>query len=555
MTPDTPHIPPYALPPTEPYGTAGLKSTPLLTLDFGGKAELQKRDKASRTAQRALVPDLNSKSSQIAERISEEIRRNLPAGANLSVEIQFKTGSIAWVGLVTVLDIAGKLSDGIDLGKQLVRLVQFVVNKVLRHEIEPVAPIATIKTTAKERSLQPVNRAVSFLWWCSGAVPEILRESRTDWTKFVGIGGAVLSTWALATASAMYALSTTLGRNEGGLIWSVLMALVWGGVIFNLDRYIVSTLRKIDPSRPLAARLAGMWPAVPRLLIAIVFAVTISKPMELAIFQDAIATELRVVADSMVDQRQQELVAQSRTRLDALREEQTQITNRRNSLEKAVADARQALRDEVDGRGGSGIRGEGPATREKRAQVRALEAELAADTANLRKQQLGIQNRLATIDTANADTLESFRASIGSGLISQLNALASLGRKEPATRYASYAVMALIILIEISPVIVKLLSPFGPYDAKLELRDQSDIKTAAFQQRYRIEIERYRFERLLEAEQQLESQYYDLAITKLIKKMEDEWDSYDSKVHVGGYASTQELYEAIRDTLFHKRTA
>jgi hypothetical protein len=554
MIPDTPPTHSTAIDWMVGDTSLGLKIQPLWAVDFHGAATLQKKDAATRQAQKTLIPTLNGRSSHIAERISEEIRRSLPAGTDISVEIQFSHGSITWLGIVTVMDTVGRLTDGIDLGKRAIQLIEFLVNKILREEIEPVAAIAKIATHAKRRSLDPINRLVSFLWWCSGAVPELLRESRTEWAKFIGIGGAVLSTWVLATASSMYALMVTLGSDGEWVLPCALLALIWGVVIFNLDRYIVSTLHKADPSQPWTTRLRSVGPAVPRLFIAFLLAVTISKPLELGIFKDAIVTEMSFAADSLVNERKSKLELISDSRIDDLRRERAAFDERLNRREAAVDSARNTYIDETDGSGGSGTEGDGPIAKVKLAQLEALQTALASESQAQASRRRQIDRQLDSLALAHQDSLTSFRTSIGTGFLPQLNALAALSRKESATKWASYAVMALIIMIEISPVLVKLLAPYGPYDAKLQLRNETEIETARFRRRFRVEVERHHFEKLREAEKELESEYYRLSEQKRREKMQEVWESYGAHVHVGAYASTDEMYEAIRETLFHKRT-
>ncbi|GAL00194.1 hypothetical protein JCM19314_448 [Nonlabens ulvanivorans] len=58
---------------------------------------------------------------------------------------------------------------------------------------------------------------------------------------------------------------------------------MFGGLlIFNLDRYIVSTLKKSDK------KINEIWQATPRIILAVIIAVVISKPLELKIFEKEI---------------------------------------------------------------------------------------------------------------------------------------------------------------------------------------------------------------------------------------------------------------------------
>ena len=75
--------------------------------------------------------------------------------------------------------------------------------------------------------------------------------------KYAGIGGIVLAVGILATLSGGFAIYTIFGpkgdANDetliGGLgikIGSIIGGLIWGLIIFNLDRFIISSTGKGD---------------------------------------------------------------------------------------------------------------------------------------------------------------------------------------------------------------------------------------------------------------------------------------------------------------------
>src|SRR5712671_51246 len=132
-----------------------------------------------------------------------------------------------------------------------------------------------------------------FLWWCGGAVEGALRLYPTEWAKYEGIGGAVLTTGVFAFFSGFYAVYTTLASGPYSIVTSIGVGVLWGLAIFNLDRYIVSSLRK-----PTAAELRWwprlyrtLLPVLPRVGLAIVIGISLSKPLELRLFQSAIASQ------------------------------------------------------------------------------------------------------------------------------------------------------------------------------------------------------------------------------------------------------------------------
>ena len=120
-----------------------------------------------------------------------------------------------------------------------------------------------------------MNNLRNFFWFCSGANQNLLKRCPTESSKYVGIGATVFFTGVLAAISAGYALYTVFESFWG----SFFFGLVWGGMIFNLDRFIVCSMKK----------RGNFWQefkvAVPRLFLAILLALVISKPLELKIFE------------------------------------------------------------------------------------------------------------------------------------------------------------------------------------------------------------------------------------------------------------------------------
>lgn len=79
----------------------------------------------------------------------------------------------------------------------------------------------------------------NFLWWCAGANRDVLRQCPTEWAKYAGMGGTILSTACMAALSGGYAISTVFDST----IIAILFGFFWGFVIiFNLDRLIVNTM-------------------------------------------------------------------------------------------------------------------------------------------------------------------------------------------------------------------------------------------------------------------------------------------------------------------------
>ena len=140
-----------------------------------------------------------------------------------------------------------------------------------------------------------------FFWMCSGADTDLLDESpKSEQIKYAGIGGTVFFTAVMAFISGSYALFTVFDN----LYIAIAFGIVWGLLIFNLDRFIVSTIKKQD----------NFWKeflqASPRIILAMIIAVVISKPLEIKIFEKEINQVLLEQKNALTLQNQNQIAQQ-----------------------------------------------------------------------------------------------------------------------------------------------------------------------------------------------------------------------------------------------------
>lgn len=129
--------------------------------------------------------------------------------------------------------------------------------------------------------MKKLNR---FFWWCAGANIDVLEDCPTDHSKYFGVGGTIVFTALMASFAGGYAFFTAFKDP-----WmSIFFGAFWGLLIFNLDRYIVSTIGKGDGTQKITIE---EWKiAAPRLLMACLLGFVIATPLELKIFETEIQT-------------------------------------------------------------------------------------------------------------------------------------------------------------------------------------------------------------------------------------------------------------------------
>lgn len=143
----------------------------------------------------------------------------------------------------------------------------------------------------QKKNISPI---LKFLWKCAGSDAQILQYAPySDHIKHAGIGGVVLATTVMATLAMGFAMHTIFGENtkyghEGNWFVTIPVALVWGLIIFNLDRFIVSTVKGDGTER---ITWPEFWSMLPRLVMAVIIGLTISAPLETHIFEKEITRE------------------------------------------------------------------------------------------------------------------------------------------------------------------------------------------------------------------------------------------------------------------------
>ena len=133
-----------------------------------------------------------------------------------------------------------------------------------------------------------MHRGKRFFWFCSGATIPILAtpQCSTEHNKYAAIGATIFLTAVLATVSGGYALFTVFQSYPHSLGFSIL----WGVLIFNLDRFIVMSMKKRQ--RGWTNCVKEMLTATPRLVLAVLISFVITTPLELKIFEREITKQI-----------------------------------------------------------------------------------------------------------------------------------------------------------------------------------------------------------------------------------------------------------------------
>ena len=262
--------------------------------------------------------------------------------------------------------------------------------------------------------------------------------------------------------------------------FAFLFGLIWGLAIFNMDRYIVSSISKSGTTNQ------QILQATPRIILAIMIGIVISRPLELKIFDKEIREGLK-----------KSYLNGQRSRIDTLNktfelkyiselQKTADLKKEKDSLEKDINRSRYILNQEVFGdktNQTSGITGYGTYAKQKESIVVQKEQRLEAIRAELANMDVFFTRR------KDLDGLSDQRMFSGKQLDSLANvagfadrnwALGQLTFKEDGSRdldnYLAISFIGfLFILFECLPVFVKLMSNKGPYDVALQNIDDTSM--------------------------------------------------------------------------------
>ena len=225
------------------------------------------------------------------------------------------------------------------------------------------------------------NPVKEFFLFCSGASRTILGMNgcEVEHGKYAGIGATIFFTATLAALSGGYAMFTAFRQEK----LAIAFGLLWGLIIFNLDRFIVTSIKKqrvpanASITKWLTIKGGELLKAAPRLLLAVFISIVITRPVELKLFDPEIQGQLPA------------LITADRTKMvQTIHAEYSNIVNEEVEI-KALRDRLVSLEDEwnrrvkvasseLEGWGGTRNPGDGPEYKRRLAEARQAEQELKA---------------------------------------------------------------------------------------------------------------------------------------------------------------------------------
>jgi hypothetical protein len=328
------------------------------------------------------------------------------------------------------------------------------------------------------------SRIMKLFWKAAGGDQFILSKSTySDQIKYFCLGGIVVATAIMAGLSGGYAFYTifkpkssnvsevwektggtnTLNNLQGftesidiqTTIIALLFGIVWGLIIYNIDRFIVTSTGTGDGSE--AITWGELKSSLPRIIMGCIIAISISKPLEIRILKGEIDAKLQVKQEELKEDAVKTIEAKYVTRISeknaTIAKYQREIDNSEDALTKAEINLNAEM-TQVDSRGyGPQAKRLDLIMQDRKSDRDNMRLRLDPQITDLNKEIKGyVKGKNKEIDDI----------SIG---LSGLDGLAErITIAEEEYPMVSLFLMLLFLSIELTPIFFKLMLIKSPYD-------------------------------------------------------------------------------------------
>lgn len=317
------------------------------------------------------------------------------------------------------------------------------------------------------------SRVMRLLWKAAGADRYILeRSTYGDQMKYLCLGGIIIATGLMAGIAGGFAFYTIFeprgnaidsfktatdiasrydAVHTGTMIKSIIFGTIWGLIIFNIDRFIVTSTGKGDGTEDITGK--EFKSALPRIIMGSIIALTISKPVEIRMFK----TEIDVKLHEKQMEQQQIYKAKTDSLFNSeLAKKDKEIAKFENDLQAKIARHADLEKQYIDE---ARTITEGPRALAVKGQMMRVAAEIELDKSNpeyvrIKKEKDAIEKRRE----AALNSSEKVAAGLD-GLLERIKLA-----HEIAGWVISLFITLLFLALELTPIFFKLMLIKGPYD-------------------------------------------------------------------------------------------
>jgi hypothetical protein len=342
-----------------------------------------------------------------------------------------------------------------------------------------------------------------------------------DRNRYRITGLIVLGTWLFATLAWVYFFSTTIDNP-----WAFIpMGFFMGFIILCIDRALIKGINKTNRNK--------MGPLALRGLLALTIGLFMAQPAVLYLFDREVKMQASIDNEGRKMKKRAQLDSLFAGQKLALENEKAGLQKNLDTKYAEVEKARAAFVSETDGSGGTGKIGISTIALVKKTEYTKLDADFAALKLQTTPKIDSLTGLIAGIELTKKQQEAQFAALLNNGFLTRIEALQNLVASNDAVAFRYYLIVAILMLIELMPVIVKSLLPSGPYEEMVRLTEESERDIAKRNIDRQQGLKRYFNEAAVRADEQAIDAFFEATHQRRVEKMDqlaEKWsgDKYQS---------------------------
>ena len=326
--------------------------------------------------------------------------------------------------------------------------------------------MATNPLSVSQREPYQDHAFTHFLWWLATAEKEIIANCTIDRNRYSIIGLIVLTTWLFATGAWTYFFSTAIENP-----WAYIpLGIFMGFIVLCIDRALIKGINRKNRNR--------ITPFLFRGLLALTIGLFMAQPAILFLFDKEIKVQISLDDEKRKTQKRSELDSLYSERKQELIKAKLELQGIEADHQEKVDAALKSYLQEADGTSGSGKVGIASIAEAKKSAYEKLEKDRSVFQLEKKPVMDSIDRAIAGIENTIRQEEKTFAQLLNTGFLTRMEGLNNLLDGNKTLRFRYYLIVAILMLIELMPVIVKSLLPSGPYEEKVSLREEMEKEMA-----------------------------------------------------------------------------
>jgi hypothetical protein len=365
----------------------------------------------------------------------------------------------------------------------------------------------------------------------------IIRDCKVDRNRYRITGLIVLGTWLFATLAWVYFFSTTIDNP-----WAFIpMGFFMGFIILCIDRALIKGINKTNRNK--------MGPLALRGLLALTIGLFMAQPAVLYLFDREVKMQASIDNEGRKMKKRAQLDSLFAGQKLALENEKAGLQKTLDNKYAEVEKARVAFVAETDGSGGTGKIGISTIALVKKTEYTKLDADYNALKAQTTPKIDSLSGAIAGIELTKKQQEAQFAALLNNGFLTRIEALQNLVASNDAVAFRYYLIVAILMLIELMPVIVKSLLPSGPYEEMVRLTEERERDMAKRNIDRQQGLKAYFNEAAVRADEQAIDAFFEATHNRRVEKM----DQLAEKWSGDKYQSFDGLWRKIKNEVLTKQ--